>query len=96
MERSNSLVMVRNTFDNFGRIVTEAFIHQSMLLRRYIIELRSNIYWAGVYCVILCDVALRANMVEAYMPSHGFLSSSTLFCTLKVRRILPIVWHTLF
>ena len=29
------------------------------------------------------------------MPSHGFLSSSTMFCTLNVRRMLPIVWCNL-
>ena len=45
--------------------------------------------------MIVCSIALRANIVEANILSHRFLSSSTMFCTFKVRRILPIVWYTL-
>ena len=44
---------------------------------------------------VVCTVALRANMVEANIPPHGFLSSSTMLCTSKVRRILAIVRCTL-
>ena len=70
-------------------------IFQSTLWRWFIIESRPNISSAGVYCVVVCTVAFRANMVEANMLSHWFLSFSTILCTLKVRRILPIVWCTL-
>ena len=67
-------------------------VSQFMLRRQFIIDLRPNINWIGVYCAVVYTVALRANIVEAnILPSHGFMSSSTMFCTLKVRRILPIV-----
>ena len=58
------------------------------------VDSRPKTKWAGVYCVVVCTVALRANMVEASMPSHGLSSSNTMSCILKVRKILPIVWCT--
>ena len=47
-------------------------ISQSTLWCQFIIEWRQNISWAGVYWVLVCTIALRANMVESNILSNGF------------------------
>jgi len=61
----------------------------------FMIESRPNTNCAGECCVVVCTVSHMANMVEARMPAQGSPSSKTVFCTLKVRMMLPIVWCTL-
>ena len=53
-------------------------ISQSTWWRQFIIESRPNISWAGVNCVVVWNVILRANMVGANILFHGFSSSSTM------------------
>ena len=60
------------------------------------IESRSNSNCAGeCWCVVVCTVVRMVNTVEARMLAQGSSSFKTIFCTLMVRLILPIVWCTL-
>ena len=81
-------LLIRSYYDFF-------IASQSMPWRQFIVESRPKTNWVGVYCVVVCTVALQAKMMESNIPSLGFLSINSMSYTLKVRGILLIVWCTL-
>ena len=44
---------------------------------------------------LVCTVVRSANMVDANVLSKGFSLLSTMFCTLNIRMMFPIVWRSL-
>ena len=55
------------------------------------IESCPNTNYAGVYYIVVYTVAQSAKMVDAKIPFQRFSSSSTMFYTLNVHMMLPIV-----
>ena len=53
-----------------------------------------NTNCAGGCCVVVCPVARSVNIVAARIPFQGFTSSRTMFSTLKVCKMFPMVWCT--